>query len=146
MDTLTLGDLRDAIKATLGVAMPELTVYGTVPDRVNLPCVVVMPVAATFGFTKADPDDDWSLDLHVLTSLGDVGIAQNNLDPYVSSGGPKSLRAAVARFWNLGEPGADKSVRARIAGMSNYGAQFQAAGIEHVGATLRLLVTIRGPR
>jgi hypothetical protein len=146
MDTLTLGDLRDAIKATLGVAIPELTVYDTVPDQVNLPCVIVMPVTATFGFTKADPDDDWSIDLHVLTSLGDVGIAQDNLDPYVSSGGPQSLRAAIARFWNLGVDGANKSVRARITGMSGYGAQSQVAGIEYVGATLRLLVTIRGPR
>lgn len=146
MSTPTLGELRDAITATISSAVPELTVYDTVPDAVNLPCVIVMPTSASFGFTVGDPDDTWPFDLHVLTSRGDTGLGQDALDDYISSGGPKSLRATIQRFRNLGIEGAEASVRARVAGMSNYGGQFEAAAIDHVGATLQLLVTIRGPR
>lgn len=142
----TLGEIRDAIKATISTAVPELTVYPKVPDRVNLPCVIIMPTAATYGFSVSDPDDTWPFDLYVLTSRGDTGLGQNALDAYISSGGPTSLREVIQRFSNLGIAGAEASVRAHIAAMGNYGGQFEAAGINHVGATLQLLVTIRGPR
>lgn len=142
--TVELGDLRAAIKATIETAIPELTVYPTVPDRVILPCVIAMPVTADFPFVMATPDDEWALDLYVLVSRGDVGLGQDQLDGFISSAGPSSLREAVGRFPTLGIE--DGNVRARITGMSNYGGQLEAAGIEHIGATLRLVVTIRGPR
>lgn len=142
MATPTLGELRDGVKATLGVALPEMTVYDTVPDAPNLPCVIVRPTSATYGFTKGDPDDTWPLDLYVLVSLGDIGLGQDALDDYVSSGGDRSIRDVVRRFPDLGIAG----VRARVASMSNYGAQFEAASVQHVGAVLGLIVTIRGPR
>jgi hypothetical protein len=146
MASPTLGELRDAVAATISTAVPALTVYPKVPDRVNLPCVIVMPTTATFGFTKAVPDDTWLFDLHVLTSRGDTELGQDALDAYISSGGPTSLREVIQRFTNLGIEGADASVRSRIAGVGNYGGQFEAAGISHVGATLQLVVTICGPR
>lgn len=142
MSTPTLGDLRDGLKATLGAVLPELTVYQRVPDQVNLPCVIVVPGTAAFGFSKADPEDSWRLDLNVLVSRADVDLGQAALDPYVSSAGDKSLRAVIRRFPDLGID--DGNVRARITGMANYGGQFEAAGIAHIGATLGLLAVIRG--
>lgn len=144
MNIPTLGDLRNGIKATFDVAIPELTGYDTVPDTVNLPCYIVMPVTADFPFVMATPDDEWAFDLYVLVSRGDTGVGQDQLDEFISSAGPKSLREAIGRFPNLGIE--DGNVRARITGMSNYGGQLEAAGVDHIGATLRLVVTIRGPR
>lgn len=142
----TLGELRVAITETIGTAIPVLNVYSKVPDKVNLPAVIVVPSVATFGFSKADPDDTWPFNLQVLVGKADVGIAQDTLDEFVSSGGPSSIREAVKRFSNLGIEGAEASVRARVTDMSNYGGTFEAAGIAHLGATLGLTVVIRGPR
>lgn len=143
MSTPTLGELRDGIKATLDTAIPELTGYDTVPDTVNLPCYIVMPTGATFPQTNATPDDEWTFDLHVLVSRGDTGLGQDQLDEFISSAGSNSIREAIDRFPELGLE--DGNVRARIVSMANYGGQFEAAGVDHIGATLRLLVTIEGP-
>lgn len=144
MSTPTLGELRDAIKATLQIELPELNVYQQVVDSPNLPCVMVLPVAAGFA-TGVGGDDDWDFDLYVLVSKSDTGLGQDALDAYISSGGDKSIRRVIWRFDDLGIDGADASVRAQITTMSNYGGQIEAAGIDHIGATLRLNVQICGP-
>lgn len=143
MSTPTLGALRDGVKATLNVELPELTCYDTVPDAANLPCCIVMPTGASFPYTMATPDDEWTLDLHVLVSRGDTGLGQDQLDEFISSAGPKSIREVINRLPDLGIDGGN--VRARIVAMANYGGQFEAAQIDHIGATLRLIVDIRGP-
>jgi hypothetical protein len=144
MTAPTLGELREAIATTIGTAIPVLSTYPKIPDTVNLPAVVVVPTVATFGFSKADPDDLWPFHLQVLVSKADIGIGQDSLDAFISSGGPSSIREAVMRISNLGIEGAGPSVRAHVTDMSNYGGTFEAAGVAHIGATLGLLVTIRG--
>lgn len=143
--TVSLAEIRDAIKATITVAVPELTGYDTVPDQVNLPCFIIVPVSAAYAFAKPAPDDEWTFDLHVLVSRGDTGLGQDALDAFVSSGGPKSLREVILRYPNLGIDTREANVRARLLSMSNYGGQFEAAGVDHIGATLRLVVNARGP-
>lgn len=138
--TPTLGELRAAIKTTLETAIPDLTVYDIVPDTVNLPAAFVLPVSAAYDFALRQPDDTWLFDVTVLVSSGDNEIAQNTLDDFISSAGDRSLRQVITRFQNLGIPGG--SVRAHIANMSGYGGQFEAAGVPHIGATLRLEVTL----
>lgn len=144
MSTPTLGELREAIAATLRVELTDLTVYQQVVDSPNLPCVIVLPVAAGFATGVAE-DDDWDFDLYVLVSKGDTSVGQDALDAYISSDGEQSIRRVIWRFDALGidDPGA--SVRAQITTMSNYGGQIEAAGINHIGATLRLNVKICGP-
>lgn len=142
----TLGELRDAVKATLCTALPEMTGYDTVPDATNLPCFIVRPISAVYAHSVGTPEDTWPLDLYVLVSLGDSGLGQDLLDDYLSSGGPKSIRDAIRRTPDLGIIDRAANVRAYVTDMSNYGGQFEAASIQHIGAVLRLLVTIRGPR
>jgi hypothetical protein len=138
--TPTLAEIRAAFKATMEVAIPDLTVYDIVPDTVNLPCVYVLPSTATYDFSLRAPEDVWIFDLNVLVSKGDSEIAQNTLDEFISSSGDNSIRAAVLRFQDLGLQ--RRGVRAHITGMSGYGGQFAAAGIDNIGATLRLEVTL----
>lgn len=140
-----MGELRDAVKVTISAAIPALTVYDTVPDDVILPAVMVRPTTTTYGHTVGDPDDTYGFDLYVLVSRAEIGLGQDALDGYLSSAGDDSIRWAIQRSKDLGIPG-PASVRARVTGMSDYGAQFEAASVEHVGAILRMLVTIRGPR
>ncbi|MGI5232864.1 hypothetical protein [Actinoallomurus sp. CA-142502] len=144
MSTPTLGELRAAIAATLQVELPELRVYQRVVDSPNLPCVIVLPVGAGFA-TGLGGDDDWDFDLYVLVSKGDTTVGQDALDAYISSDGDKSIRRVIWRFDDLGIEGAEASVRAQLTTMSNYGGQIEAAGVDHIGATLRLNVAISGP-
>lgn len=136
----SLSAVRDGVKATLASAITDLHVYDTVPERPNLPAVIVQPVSADFTVAMGRGTDTWEFDLSVLVSAGDIGVGQDALDGYVSGAGARSVRQAVFNARTLGLADTD----AHVARMDRYGMQFEAAGVDHVGATLRLIVHTKG--
>jgi hypothetical protein len=138
----TFADLRAAMVTVLGGALSDVTVYANVPDRANLPAIVVEPADATFPFTSGRAEDEWQFDLVVMVPYGDAGIAQDRLDVYLSGDGATSIRQIFMQNKNLGRTDV---LAAYVAGMSNYGASFTMAGVENIGCKLRVIVATTGP-
>lgn len=141
----SLSAIRTAIKATIESAITSLRVYDKVPDAAHvLPCVVVQPAAgetADFAVSMGRGTDTWRFDLHVLApASADGEVAQAGLDPYVTGAGSFSIRQAIFNARTLGLSGVD----AHVAGVTGYGFRFESTQIEHVGATLNLVVHTPG--
>ena len=129
--------IRDAVKDTLEAAIPQLHVYDTVPDAPNLPAVIVQPVTCSFAdeFIQRGMDV-WEFDLIVLVSARDMGLAQDDLDAFVTGSGDESIRRVIRGARSLGLSG----TQAHVDRLDSYGARFESAQVEHVGAVLRLVV------
>lgn len=138
----SFAELREAIRAVLDAALPDVHVYATVPERANLPAVVVQPAESTFPFTMGRAEDEWQFDLVVMTSPGDIRIGQDALDAYLSGSGSTSIRQIIMRNRQLGR---DDVLIAYVAGMSEYGASFTMAAVDNIGCRLRLIVKTTGP-
>jgi hypothetical protein len=138
----SLSVIRDAIKSTVGTAIDALSVYDTVPESPNLPALVVMPAedAADFQTAMGRGLDTWNFDLFVLCSYAEAELGQDALDSYVTGAGATSIREAIFNAKALGLT----DCSAHVASVRNYGARFAAAGIDHVGAVLRLVVLTSG--
>ena len=136
----SIATIRTAIKTTVEAAVSALTVYDTVPDRVNLPAVIVMPSGSDFNVAMGRGADTHTFDLYVLTSRRESGLAQDDLDAFVTGAGTSSIRQAIFAARSLGLSDADAHVR----GMRGYGAQFEIADIDHVGAILEMVVHTSG--
>lgn len=139
----TFAELRDAIIAVLDDALPDnVHTYAKVVDRANLPAIVVKPVDATFPFVAAAAEDEWQFDLIVMTSARDVVLAQEELDAFLSGGGPTSIRQIFMRNKALGR---NDVLAAYVSGMSDYGVSFAMAGVDNLGCRLRVIVATTGP-
>lgn len=138
MSTLTA--IRDAIKTTLEANITGLWVYDTVPDAVQLPCVIVKPTTGNFAQTFGRGTDSWSFDLEVLVQLDDIDLAQDRLDAYVNGSGSSSLRQVIFQNRTLGL----SDTNAAVLSMSSYGTQNDVAGVPHLGAALELTVLTSG--
>lgn len=136
----SLEAIRDAIKATIENNVDPLSGYDTVPDVVNVPAFVVVPETANFDVSMARGTDTWNFKLFVLVSTANMDTGQDTLDSFVSGGGINSIRQAVFVNKDLGLT----DTNAHVTGMSDYGAQFPIASIEHIGAVLGLQVHTRG--
>jgi hypothetical protein len=136
----SLEQIRTAIK-TIVEAGTGLTVHDTVPDQITLPCAIILPQDGDFYKAFGRGHDTHNLDLFVMISRTVPRVGQNNLDAYVTGAGPGSIRATV--FANRGL-GLSDGTEANISGYSRYGGSFPAAGIDHIGAALRFVVTTPG--
>lgn len=138
----TLGQIRDAIKATLEEHIPGLRTYDTIPDQINPPAVVVAPAEETADFlvAMARGIDQWNLDVLVLVANAVSRTAQNTLDDYVTGAGPKSIRQVFFQHADLGL----QDTEALVTGLSKYDFQYDVAGIQYAGATFRVIVRTDG--
>jgi hypothetical protein len=135
----SLLQLRDAIQSTLAT-ITGLRVHDTIPDVTNPPAVVVYPTDADFNVAMGRGVDTWSFSLYVLVSAAVTRTGQDALDAYVTGAGSSSIRAAVFANRSLGLSNVD----AHVSRMTNYGAKFEGAHIDHIGAVLHLTVTTTG--
>lgn len=136
----SLQAIRDAIKATVEAQIPGVFGYDTVPEVANLPAIVAMPDTADFAVAMGRGADTWELDLAVLVPWTDSNVSQDALDELVTGAGPRSIRQVIFLNKTLGLA----DVNAHISGMSDYGAAFEMAKIEHIGARLRMVVHTTG--
>lgn len=138
----SLKAIRAAVVTTIETQIPSLTGYPTVPDAANTPAFVVEPVDADFEVAMGRGTDTWNFNLHVLASFAVSELGQDALDEYVTGAGSKSIRQVVFNNKTLGLTNTTAHIAGLLAG--SYGAQFETASIQHVGATLRLVVHTLG--
>lgn len=139
----TLGVIKDALDRTVENRLPEIKGYGDISDVVQAPAMVVMPARDTADFTGAMGRGlvTWRFDLYILVARGEVTVAQNKLDLYISPSGEKSIPEVLFHNADLGlTDGTD----AFVEGVREYGGKFTTARIEHVGAILRVIVRSPG--
>jgi hypothetical protein len=136
----SLRQIREALKTTIEAAIPEMQGYDTVPESANLPAFWSVPRPANFVVAFGRGSDTYTFDLFVAVSRGDDEIGQVELDDYLTGAGDKSIREAIWNARTLGLTDTD----ATVTGFENYGAQFQIADTDHIGAVLKLQVTTSG--
>lgn len=136
----SLAAVRAAVKTTLEAAIPGLRVYEKVAAAVQVPAVVVEPDLADFVAAMGRGIDTWEFDLQVVVGDSEEIVGQAKLDALVTGAGDLSIRAAIFASQSLGLAGTNAHVRA----MTAYGVRFEQAPIQHIGATLRLVVHTRG--
>jgi hypothetical protein len=142
----TLEQVREAIRSTFEALWPDVGVYADVPSVVETPAIVIMPVRIDYGSAMGPGvDDEHLLDLFILCSGTVTELSQDSLDSYVSGAGTRSIREAVFKSYapagGLPVTFGLTRVSARVLSMESYGVRFQAAGIDHLGAVLRMAVT-----
>lgn len=133
--------IRDAIADTINDNVQGLRAYDTVADIVNPPAMLVLPIESEFALAFGRGSDTHNFDLFVMVSRTVPRVGQNSLDAFVTGAGAQSIRQAIFQHRDLGL--AD-GTEAFIRGMSRYGGSFPNAGIDHIGAALRLVVTTPG--
>lgn len=138
----SIEQVRDAVKVTLEARIPGLTVYDTVKLVASLPAVVVIPRTGSFeAGIGPGVDDTYLFDLDVLCSVAVAELGQDSLDALVSGAGPRSIRQAIHSSRDeRGDALRLPHCKARVTGWSQYATGFETAGIEHVGAVVRLEV------
>jgi hypothetical protein len=132
----SLAQIRQGIATTISTAVPTIHAYKRAPGTVNLPAFVVIPRETDFQQSMGRGLDVYSFSVIVLTSARDDDLAQADLDEFINGFGSKSIRQAIFANRTLGLANVDASV----VGMNDYGARFDVADIDHVGA--RLLVDV----
>jgi hypothetical protein len=144
----TVGQIRNAIKATLKTGIPGLNVYEAVEDVVECPAAVVsirpgnaLHPSATFEGAFARGLDEWYFEVWLFVNRRSGAYAQKELDEYLTGSGPKSIRQCLYLKPDVGlGDGTDVDVKS----MMNYGAEYSYLKIPHVGATLNLCVRTSG--
>lgn len=137
----TLKQVREGFVATVQpILVAEAQVYQYIPAHPVLPCLCIVPATADFAVSMGRGTDTWVFDLTMLVPSGNEELAQQLLDEFVTGAGPTSVRQALFQNRTLGLADVD----AHIAGMTNYGGSIEAVGVDHVGASLRLVVHTSG--
>lgn len=139
-----LKQIRTAIKTTIESGIPGLKCYDKIPENaLVLPAVVVQPVNTDFTKAMGRGVDQTDFMLLVLVAYNNLEVAQDNLDPFVESTGPQSIRECI---WNNRSLGIN--VDAHIHRMFDYGMRFEGdymgRGHEQLGARLAMTVYHRG--
>ena len=135
----TLKQVRAAIQTTLESAIAGLKVYRTVEAVEVLPAVVVAPSDGGYA-TMGRGVDRMDLGLMVLVNPGVMGLGQDELDDFLAGAGPKSIRQVLFANRTLGLTNTD----AQALGWDGYGGRFESAGIDHIGAVVRITVHTPG--
>ncbi len=135
----TLAQVRDGISTTLQAAIAGLTVYPRVDSSPNLPAAVLeVADGVEYLVVMNRATMTWEFDLHVLTADALNTLGQLDLDELVDIDGARSIPKALYGA-DLGLTG----TQAHVESMSGYGGR-QAAGIDYLGATLRIVVHTKG--
>ncbi|MFI6737440.1 hypothetical protein ACIBI9_31330 [Nonomuraea sp. NPDC050451] len=131
---------------TIQTGIPGIKCYRNIPENaLVLPAVIVQPVTADFDVAFGRGTDQIDFTLLVLVAYNHLEVAQDNLDPYLSGSGSKSIRECI---WNNKTLGLEGDVNAHISRMYDYGKRYNGEGqgqaIEQLGARLDLVVYTRG--
>lgn len=141
----SLSAIRDGIKTVIKGQISTMNVYDTVADVTHLPAIIVgvdPKESADFTGAMGRGMDTWNILVYILVARGtDVVAAQEQLDQYLSGGGPKSVREAL---WNRPELALSDGTDLTVVGLEKYGGSFDTANIPCVGAILRTVVRTPG--
>lgn len=135
----TLSQIRTAFKDTLEANISGLTVYNTIPDVTQVPCVVVAPDNCDYLIGMGNCQN-WGIRLNILCPRTESRAGQDRLDAYLSRTGADSIPVVLKNNPALGLSDLQVTLRR----MSDYGGEWAAARISHIGASLHVdaLVTM----
>jgi hypothetical protein len=137
----SLSNIRTALKKTIASYTDStLFVYDTVADLVNLPAVIVEPMAADYTGAFARGMDVWDFNLYVLCSRADTSLGQKQLDAFVTGAGADSIPRALNDHADLGLRETDATVQRMV----GYGGRFENSKVHLVGAVLQVRVITDG--
>lgn len=135
----TASEIRTGLRNLIKAEIPELFVYDTVPDVQQLDALVICPDSADFTKAMRRGHDEWRFELYVLVPRFPADVSQKRLDQYITGGGSKSIRRII-----FGADGFLTDTSGIVTGMRGYGGNFEAAGIDHIGAMLSLTIITPG--
>lgn len=128
------GSLR-AVRLGLEAQLATLDIraHDVWPSTINPPAAIVRPLSGSFGDTF-DADVTYQLEVVVLLQLGRLETAQEQVDAYIATDGPKSIRAAIEADQKLGGSADSVVVRGwREFGSMVVGAAPDGTGPEYIG-------------
>lgn len=143
----SLARLKQALVDTIErhITSEEVNVFPYIPDLIQTPAVCIDVHASKFDGAMARGDDMWRFNLYVVVQRGDAENSQDELDSFLESAGPRSIREAI---FNSPELGVDESehgfVQAFVSGVHEYGGGYRDARIDVIGAILRVDVHTDG--
>jgi hypothetical protein len=138
----SLAKIKQALADTIEefVTAEELNVFPYIPDLIQTPAVCIDVHMAKFDGAMARGDDMWRFNVYVVVQRGDADNSQENLDGFLESAGPRSIREAIFTKPDLGLD----DCQAFVSGVHEYGGGYRDARIDVVGAILRVDVHTDG--
>jgi hypothetical protein len=138
----SLANIKQALADTIEehVTSEELNVFTYIPDLIQTPAVCIDVHMSKFDGAMARGDDMWRFNLYIVVQRGDAENSQSNLDDFLESAGPRSIREAIFKKPDLGLD----DCQAFVSGVHEYGGGYRDARIDVVGAVLRVDVHTDG--
>lgn len=138
----SLANIKKAIAKTIEdhVTSEEINVYPYIPDLIQTPAVCVDVHMSKFDGAMARGDDMWRFNVYVAVQRTDAEEAQDFLDSFLESAGPRSVREAI---FNKPDLGLD-DCQAFVSGVHEYGGGYRDARVDFIGAILRVDVHTDG--
>jgi hypothetical protein len=127
----------------------DLTGYPRVTSSIVLPALLLVPTSCRYapasGGRGMGPgvDDVWQIELWLIMARIEDAVDLPRLYGYVDGAGPRSIRRATAEGQSSrGDAFGLRNCKAKLLGTDSLGARFDAQGLSHNGAVLRLEVTV----
>ena len=90
----TPAEIREALAAQIGAAVPALQVSPRSPGSITVPAAVVRRRTTTYGVTM-DGADDTTYGVTVFVSFANTDVGTAALDDYLAPDGASSIPAAI---------------------------------------------------
>lgn len=138
----SLANLKQALADTIEehVTSEEINVFTYIPDLIQTPAVCIEPHMSKFDGAMSRGDDMWRFNIYIVVQRTNAEDAQDNLDAFLESAGPRSIREAIFNKPDLGL----EDTQAFVSGMHEYGGGYRDARIDVIGAVLRVDVHTDG--
>lgn len=138
----SLATLKQALADTIEehISSEEINVHTYIPDRINTPAVCIEPHMSKFDGAMMRGDDMWRFNVYIVVQRRDAEESQGELDDFLESAGPRSIREAIFKKPDLGL----EDTQAFVSGMHEYGGGYRDARIDVIGAILRVDVHTDG--
>jgi hypothetical protein len=122
----------------------DLTGYPYPVSSPVLPALLCVPTSVRYGRGYGrGVDDVWTVELWLLMAQIEEPVDLPRLYGYVDGTGDRSIRRATLRGQTVrGDAFGLTNVKAVLVGVDSLGARFTAAGLSHLGAVLRMEVTL----
>lgn len=95
-----IGAIQDALVGKVDDAIGR--VYDYMPDEINVPCAVVVPIEGDYNYTIHATKDKDIFHVIVLVNRSNNRSAQNELNTYLTRIGATSIKAAIEADKTLG--------------------------------------------
>jgi hypothetical protein len=143
-----LGTALEAAAEHYNAWLP-LTCYPRVDSAPNVPALLLVPSSCRYAPATGgrgwgpSVDDVWTWELWLVMARVEDAVDLPKLHAFVDGTGPTSIRKATLRGQSLrGDAFGLSNCKAKLLGTDSLGARFDAYGLSHLGAVLRMEVIL----